>query len=180
MTDAYQIILVVETTKKANIDNRYIREVIRHYFPALLTSSNIKLQFVFMNGKYNWNNERTLKYINELKESMDHSKSIIVYSIDMDKYDSDKRDQSLCNSVLQHCKDTPNHFCILFNRDIEFVLIGESVNDKLKKRKVDWFIKNNEILKIPHASLSNSNPMSLGHSNILHVLQEIEKIIGLR
>jgi len=56
-----QIILCVESTEKAKVDSLYIDEILKYFFDI----GNDKITYVYLGGKFNYNNEKTKKKIRE-------------------------------------------------------------------------------------------------------------------
>lgn len=175
----YQIIIVVETTRKAKIDCRYIGEVLSYYFNDYKTASNITYQYVYMNGKFAWNSPRVKKEIMSHLSSVPNYTSYVIYVLDMDDYTVNQNDAELINLVKTFCNNFDRYYCVLFNKNIEHVLIGHIVSDKLKDRTASDFIRKRLIRNVNKEILMNPNPLSEKQSNILCVFREVHNKIDL-
>ena len=64
--DVIQLIFCVESIENAATDKWYIKEVLIYYFNL----KENKISYVFMGGKYNYNNQLTINKINKLTKSI--------------------------------------------------------------------------------------------------------------
>lgn len=176
--DYFQIVFVVETTSKAKTDCRYISEIFSFYFNEFYRSSSITRQFVYMGGKHSWNSKRVQSEIKSHIKSMPDCRTFVLYSIDMDNFTTNSNDESLISSILKHCEERVDYHCILFNKNIEHVLLGKRVKDSQKVKEVGHFIRKHSIESVLEPSLRNKNPLSEKTSNVLCVFDEIIKNIN--
>lgn len=176
MSDDYvQLIFCVETTEKAAIDNKYINEVLNHYYNV----GENKISYVYMSGKFNYNNPKILKKVNKLKRDYQltgSGKSYIIYVFDKDLNTANYRDSLFEQDVKNYCKEQ-NYELIWFVRTVEDVMWGSKVNDKEKTQKALQFIKKHQIEKINKSNLEALSNVNAPHkSNILSVLNKFTQI----
>lgn len=169
----FQIIFVVETTRKARTDCRYIKEILNHFFQEYFKSSLITFQFVYMNGKHSWNCSRVAREIHSHIISVPEHKTFVLYCVDMDNFVTNPTDERLIQSIIEYCDNEAGNHCILFNKNIENVLIGKSIKDSLKVKTVDNFIRKGLIKNVPEHTLRNRNPLSEKCSNVLCILEDV-------
>lgn len=164
-----QVILCVETNKKAKTDVGYIDAVIKQLY---CIDSEIKLQYEYFNGKGGYKDSTVLENIekdmNALKE---RSLSKVVYFIDADKYDSNPEDQQLNTDIENFCQQNGYKF-VWFCRDIEEVFLHKTVGDSKKKEEVAKFKKGNNLGKATEKTLS-ARSMARKKSNMLLVLDQV-------
>ena len=81
---AIQLILCVETNKKADTDSKYIFETIRYYYNV---DNSVKLSKIYMGTKTKYNSKEVLKEIKQKKSMFSHGSSMVIYCIDTDQYE---------------------------------------------------------------------------------------------
>ena len=164
-----QIILCVETNKRANTDAGYIDTVIKYIYNI---DSNINLQYKYFNGKGGYNASKLLKDIKkDIGALKDKSLSKVVYFVDTDKYDSDPEVQKLNADIKKFCNENGFKF-VWFCRDIEEVFLHKTVEDSKKKIEVEKFKFANNLGKATETSLS-AKVVGRKKSNMFVVLDDI-------
>lgn len=164
-----QVILCVETNKKAKTDVGYIDAVIKQLY---CIGAEIKLQYEYFCGKSRYNDCKFLKTVKkDVKALKDESLSTVVYFIDTDKFDSNPEDLRL-NSQIQDFCEKNGYKMIWFCRNVEEVFLNKTVDDCEKKAEVAKFKSLNNLGKATTASLSAS-AMARYKSNMLLVLDRI-------
>lgn len=164
-----QVILCVETNKKAKTDVGYIDAVIKQLYQI---NSEIKLQYEYIEGKGGYNASKLLKSIkNDIKALKDESLSKVVYFIDTDKYDSNPEDQKL-NAEIQTFCSKKGYELVWFCRDIEEVFLHRSIEDSKKKDAVAKFKFEGGLGQATQETLSSST-MAKKKSNMLLVLDQV-------
>lgn len=164
-----QVILCVETNKKAKTDVGYIDAVIKRLY---CVNSEIKLQYEYFNGKSRYKDSKFLKTVkNDVKALKNEALSTVVYFIDTDKFDSNPEDKKL-NAQIQNFCDQNGYKLIWFCRDVEEVFLAKSVDDSKKKTEVAKFKRANNLGKATQEALS-AKRMARGKSNMLAVLDQI-------
>jgi len=121
-----QLILVIETNNQVMTDRAYIDKTIKYYFDI----SSVKLQYVTMDGKYNFNNSKVVCEINSYISMNTKEQNHIIYFFDIDS--TGKKNNDFMCRVKKYCSKN-NYDIVLFNRTIEEVFIGRKVrsNEKL-------------------------------------------------
>lgn len=170
-----QLIFCVESTKKAAIDSKYINEVLKHYYDI----SENKISYVYMSGKYNYNQAKTLKEIKKyIKEYQitGNGKSYVLYVFDKDLNTKDHRDAQFEDDVKRYCLNE-KHQLIWFVQTVEDVMWGCKVSKKDKTKKALQFIRNRQIKNINKANLEAHYNVNASHkSNILTILNKFNEI----
>lgn len=164
-----QIILCVETNKKAKTDVVYIDAVIKQLY---CINSEIKLQYEYFSGKGGYKDSTVLKKIEkDIKALKERSLSEVIYFVDADKYDSNSEDQQLNTDIENFCRQNGYKF-VWFCRDIEEVFLHKTVDDSKKKEEVAKFKKGNNLGKATEQTLS-ARSMARKKSNMLLVLDQV-------
>ena len=164
-----QVILCVETNKKAKTDVGYIDAVIKKLYQI---GTEIKLQYKYFNGKGGYNAPKLLKEIkNDIAALKGTSSSEVIYCIDTDKYDSEAEVQKLNADIENFCHQNGYKF-IWFCRDVEEVFLHKTVEGSKKKAEVAKFKSGNNLGKATKATLS-VNSMAKKKSNMLLVLDQV-------
>lgn len=164
-----QIIFVVETNASNQSDDRYIKKLIINRYN--LINNDVKLQFIHMNGKFNYSNKSVLTQINKLIKYNINNENFVIYCFDTDKINTNFVDLKKFNEEKLYCNNKNFKF-IWFNCDIEYVLLNKSVeSSKKKKESIKFF--NNEKSVIPIKNLFCSNEQLKGYSNFYLILDEI-------
>lgn len=163
-----QLIFVVETDNVAKSDDRYIKRLIIERYE--LKSNEYKLQFVHMAGKDKYERTSIISEINKLKKECD-GENIILYCFDTDKISSDSVDRKKFDNEKNYCFKN-GYRLIWFNLDIEYVLLGNSVESSKKKQESIRF-NNSDNINLPINKLFSNNEDIKGSSNIYLILDEI-------
>ena len=80
---AIQLILCVETNKKADTDSKYIFETIRYYYNV---DNSVKLSKIYMGTKTKYNSKEVLKEIKQKKSMFSHGSSMVIIKKNMMKF----------------------------------------------------------------------------------------------
>ena len=91
-----QVILCVETSKKANTDGLYISKALKSLYRI---DNSVKLTYVYCEGKPKYASK--LKEINDAKTKI--KDSIVVYLFDTDSIDIDVQHQTLNEEIIKYC-----------------------------------------------------------------------------
>lgn len=164
-----QLIFVVETTKTIQSDDRYIRKLINFRYD--IGNNETKIQFVHMEGKSKYNDKSVIFKINKLKNTNKGGENYIIYCFDTDQIDCNQDDITMFNNEKDYCKKN-NYLLIWFNSDIEFVLLGKSVESNEKKQESIRFFNKKEI-NVSTLKLQKDNENFKGHSNIFLILDNL-------
>ncbi len=164
-----QLILCVETNKKADTDPGYIDAVIKQLYQI---GTEVKLQYEYFNGKGGYKSSSILKKIEkDIKAVNDETLSEVIYFIDTDKYDSNAEDQKLNVEIQTFCQQR-GYKLIWFCRNIEEVFLHKTVEVSKKKIEVAKFKLGKGLGKATEATLSASL-MARKKSNMLIVLDQL-------
>lgn len=162
-----QLILVVETNRKADIDVGYLNEIIHYYYDL---KNEVSIKYIYMEGKHNYNQRRVEKEIKRYC-SMYSGKSHVIYVFDRDQHYKDIRDENFINDVCNYC-DQEGYEIIWFVRNIEDVLHKKHVESNKKKEAMIAFKRTKQIQKVEARNLSSPNPRQSKTSNILYVFDK--------
>ena len=164
-----QVILCVETNKKAKTDVGYIDAVLKQLYQI---GTEIKLQYKYFNGKGGYDAPKLLKEIKrDIAALKGKSLSEVIYCIDTDKYDSDPEVKKLNAEIENFCHQNGYKF-IWFCRDVEEVFLHTTVDDSKKKEAVAKFKAENNLGQATQETLSATS-MAKKKSNMLLVLDQI-------
>lgn len=81
---AIQIILCLETNKRANTDYIYIKEILNYFYQK---SNQIKISPVYMGTKTKYQSTDILKEIKRKTKDFTIGKTKVIYCIDTDEYE---------------------------------------------------------------------------------------------
>lgn len=139
-----QLILVVETNRKADIDVGYLNEIIHYYYEL---KNEVSIKYIYMEGKHNDNQRRVEKEIKRYC-SMYSGESHVLYVFD---------------------RDQEGNEIVWFVRNIEDVIHKKHVESNKKKEAMIVFKRTKQIQKVEARNLSSPNPRQSKTSNILYV-----------
>ncbi|MBE6119227.1 MAG: hypothetical protein E7189_02130 [Erysipelotrichaceae bacterium] len=86
-----QLLICVETRKQADTDGVYIRETIAKFFDI---DNEVSVKTIYMGSKSKYNSNKVKNEITK-KTKEYNGKTIIVYCIDTDNYDTDANDKRI-------------------------------------------------------------------------------------
>ncbi len=164
---AIQLILCMETTKKADTDGIYITEVIRHMYQL---NNQIKISRIYMGSKNKYNARNVLLEIKDKTDSYISGETKVIYCIDTDNYEKDPKHAAELTQITQFCEHH-DYDLIWFCHDVEDVFLGEKISDSHKVSEAGAFRRNERIKKIPHDKLSCCDK-NVHTSNILNILDK--------
>lgn len=169
---AIQLILCVETNKRADTDSIYIMETIRHYYKV---DNNVKLSKIYLNTKNRYNAKEIEREIADKRECYTFGETKVIYCIDTDDYEKNKEHEKQLNEITQYCAKN-NYEIIWFCHDVEEVYQGRKISDSQKVKEAGNFRKKCLIEKVDRKNLSVINKCGYT-SNILNILDEyLERI----
>ena len=163
-----QLIFVVESDAKNKSDNRYINKLILERYD--LTSNDIKIQFVNMGGKYKYKNTSTTTQINKYIRDNKKGQNFVIYCFDTNRIDCEQNDKNVF-TLEQEYFTTNNFHLIWFNYDIEYVLLGKTIESSKKKEESIKYQR--KTINIAYNKLSCKNENQKGYSNIFLVLDNL-------
>lgn len=164
---AIQMILCVETNKKADTDTIYISEAINYLYKL---NNQIKIRKVYMGTKSKYKSKGVLKEIDKWTKMFTIGETRVIYCIDTDEYEKNVTHAKEFNDINQFCKDN-SYDLIWFCHDVEDVFMGKKISDSQKVHEAGAFRRKNTIRKVSIEKLS-SNIARAHTSNILNVLDK--------
>lgn len=166
-----QFIICVESNEKAKTDRYYVKSILDVYY---YIGTN-KLSFIYMAGKFNYQNQRVLNEIETLKKSY-RGTSHVIFVLDKDKNSVDQTDANFVTHVKTYCH-TNHYHLVWFVRTIEEVAIGKKINKKLKNDMAQKFGTVKQIKQININCLqADHNVNQKGNSNILTIFNQFKSI----
>ena len=162
------IIIRVESSKQAGIDDRYINTIIKYYY-----GDRHPIRYVNMDGKGNYKKRLVKKNIEEL--SIGFSEAIVIYAIDLDNFELNSTQATLNQSIKTYCNEE-GYKLIWFYPNIEYVLFNIDIKKTQKQRMVAQFVRNQNIELIDSSYLEATSIIK-GYSNILTILDDYMKRI---
>lgn len=164
---AIQLIMCVETNKRADTDSSYINEAIYHIYNI---DNKVKLSKVYMGAKMKYKSKEVLKEIDNKKNMFHLGKSIVIYCIDTDWYEINQEHKSDFDKIEKYCLSN-NYELIWFCHDVEEVFLGNKVADSEKVKQAANF-KNNNGIKNIRIDLLQKSEKNARTSNMLLVLDK--------
>lgn len=164
---AIQLILCVETDKRADTDSGYIYETIQYVYNV---DNKTKLSKICMGGKMKYNSDEVRKEISNKRDMYLLGKSVVIYCIDTDQYEKNQEHNSDLNKIEKYCKDN-GYELIWFCHDVEEVFLGKKISDSIKKDEVNRFKRNKKIKTIDLKMLCENNKR-VHASNMLNILDK--------
>ena len=162
-----QIILCVESDKRAGTDNIYIKETINRFYEY---GNELKISFVNMGGKSNYNSSKVKSAVKQLKSDYKIGKTEIIYCIDLDRIEVNP-DQARENKEIEKYIADNGYSLIWFCHDVEEVYLGQSLDKSKKTRSAMNFKTRSAIDTIDYKKL-DSVKIKSGASNILFILDK--------
>ncbi len=152
----------------------YIRNTIHQFYK--ISQSDVKITFVYMEGKGNYSSTKVDKrikdYAKQYKAGNPKGESVVIMCFDCDDYDTNSEDEKFLENVKDFCRNKGYNF-VWFCKDIEQVYLGESVSKKQKKESAERFAKSNGIAGFDISSLKLDNRYQKGKSNLCTVLDRL-------
>ncbi len=162
-----QVIFCVETNKNANSDPLYIYKTVKCFYKI---DDCVKLDYVYLDGKGNYNKPHILKEISDLCNRASHMKHYVIYCIDTDDLEDPDR-QKETKKIQRFCKKRQYEF-VWFCRDVEEVFLHKRVR---KNKKVSEAKKFSNMQGLGQASSTYLHSSTYGQykSNLLTILDNI-------
>lgn len=164
---AIQMILCLETNKRANTDYIYIKETIDWLYQK---SNQIKINLVYMGSKTKYQSKDILKEITQKTKEFTIGQTKVIYCIDTDEYEKNPEHAYTFRDINQFCEDN-SYDLIWFCHDVEEVFWGQKVQDSQKVREAAAFKRKKGIQEIDMDQLC-SEVVRVHTSNILCVLDQ--------
>lgn len=90
------IIICVESSKQAGIDDKYISTIIKHYY-----GDNQPIRYVNMDGKGNYDKKDVKKAIED--HMIGFKEAIVIYAVDLDNLEINVTQAALNSSIQTYC-----------------------------------------------------------------------------
>ncbi len=164
---AIQLILCVETNKKADTDSKYIFETIKYYYNI---DNSVKLSKIYMGTKTKYNSKEVLKEIKQKKSMFSHGNSMVIYCIDTDQFEKNPDHKKEYDAIQKYCIHE-NYEMIWFCHDVEEVFVGYKVSDSEKTKAASEFVKKKIVESLNDKKLSSNNLIK-NTSNMLLVFDK--------
>lgn len=164
---AIQMILCVETNKKADTDSIYISETINYWYKI---NNQIKISKIYMNTKSKYDSKDVLRQIDKKSKAFTIGKTKVIYCIDTDQYEKNIEHLKELNNINQYCEKN-NYDLIWFCHDVEEVYLEQRVLDSQKVQEAARFRKKKKIEEIQQYKLSCNEKLAY-RSNILNILDK--------
>lgn len=162
-----QMILCVETNKRADTDYIYISETIKHLYKS---DKRITINKVYMGSKTKYKSKEVLSSIKQLTKAFTIGETRVIYCIDTDAYETDMEHKKVFDDISRFCEEN-EYELIWFCHDIEDVYIGKKISDSQKVQEAGAFRKKNRIEEMDLTQLSGD--IKRAHtSNILCILDK--------
>ena len=159
---------------EGNSDKIYVDKIIKYYVKSEKLKKEIKLEWIILNGKYNYNkkDKQIKQKIDKFKNQNRNSDYEIIYVIDLDKYRDDNKDITFLIDIKKFVKRN-KYKLIKNNENIEMILkIDNKTKNKKEKVKIaEKFIMKESIEK--YLSIEEPENISIG-SNIFKILDILE------
>jgi len=164
-----QLIFVVETNSSNKSDDRYISRLIKERYD--LSSKDIKIQFVHMAGKSKYADKSVTTKIKKFVSENNNGSNFVIYCFDTDRIDCESCDKEKYNDEKNYCIKN-KYKLIWFYYDIEYVLIGRSVESNQKYNESKRF-NTSRSFNVNVSKLMSSGPEKKGYSNVYYILDKL-------
>lgn len=164
---AVQLILCMETNKKAATDDVYIIELIRHVYQL---SNQTKISRIYMGTKTKYKAKNVLQEIEAKTKTYISGETHVIYCIDTDDYEKNMEHQTQLHEISRFCKQN-GYDLVWFCHDVEDVFLGERIADSRKVSEADAFRRKGRIKELSLDKLS-ADAQRVHTSNLLNVLDK--------
>ncbi len=170
-----QLIFCVETNKKCKSDYIYIKNTIDRFYS--LDQAWIKLSFIYMDGKGNYDTLKNWKNIDrkihDYSASSKSNHSKVIFCFDCDDYDTKSEDKKFLDNAKRYCEENGYDF-VWFCKEIESVYLERRVSDGEKKKQAELFQRKCLIKDVNEQNL-RAELYRDKHSNLCIVLDKYLK-----
>ncbi len=167
---ALQIIICVESDKRARTDNIYIKETLEHFF---VIDNLVNINFVNMGGKSKYDSSDVKKQINTFIRDYKLGKSVVVLCVDTDQLETNYEQKTEFTQIERFAMNM-GYELVWFCHDVEEVYVGDSIVKDAKKNTSVDFKKKGEIVNVDKKKLESSEKYK-GCSNILAIFSKYLK-----
>lgn len=161
-----QILLCVETNKRARTDYKYIDATIKRFYKD---EKRIIYRPIFLESKTKYNAKDKIKEINANIKKYP-GETTVIYFIDVDDYEINPETKSLFDDITDYCAYNQYDF-VFFTNDVEDVFLGQQISASEKVKMAEAFTRQKLIETIPEENL-RSNSRRKHCSNILNILDK--------
>lgn len=99
---AIQMILCMETNRKADTDSIYITETINYWYKM---TNQVKISKIYMNTKSKYCARDVLREIDKKSKTFTIGKTSVIYCIDTDQYEKNiEHEKELCD-ISRYCEE---------------------------------------------------------------------------
>lgn len=99
---AIQMIICLETNKRADTDGIYIAEVIEHWYQK---NNKVKLSRVYMNSKSRYNSKDVRREIDKKSKEFILGETRVIYCIDTDQYEKNADHAKELDDIVEYSKE---------------------------------------------------------------------------
>lgn len=164
-----QILLCVESNKKARTDYQYIESTIKRFY---VDDRKIRYRAIYLGSKTKYNAKDKEKEIYDNIKNFS-GETTVIYFVDVDDYDVSYETKKLYDEIKVYC-DKKGYEFVFFDKDIEDVYWGKSISDDEKVDKVAVFKRKQLINNVDEMNLQvDSHKRHC--SNIMTVLDKYWK-----
>ena len=171
---ALQIIICVESDKRAGTDNIYIKETLEHFY---VIDNSVNLNFVNMGGKSKYDSSDVKKQINTYIRDYKLGDSVVVLCVDTDQLETNY-EQKMEFEQIERFAMSMDYELVWFCHDVEEVYIGNSIVKDAKKRTSIDFKKKGERVNVDKKKL-DCREKRKGCSNVMQVFDKYLKRIDI-
>lgn len=163
-----QLIFCVETNKRDQSDEIYIKETIAQFFVKIPNTINIS--YYPVGGKGNIDSAKTRRELDKkIRMFKPNGDTQVFICFDTDRFERNPDNKAEMDRIALFCSTNGYEF-VWFCHDIEEVYIGISINNYDKIKTATNFKIKKKIESI-NADTLKSNKMTKGKSNIVSVLE---------
>lgn len=168
---ALQMILCLETNKRAHTDYIYIKETMDELYE--IKNNEVKISPIYMGTKTKYRSKDVLREIKQKRKLFTLGPTKVIYCIDTDEFEKNPEHKKELCAVRQFCEKN-EYDLIWFCHEVEEVFLGKKVPDSQKVKEASGYRGRKEIRKINLQQL-NSEEMKASTSNILCILDQYLK-----
>lgn len=163
------MLVILLTESEAGTDDRYIKTFIHKFF---FLSNKDKIVWIQLKGKDKYQTKHISEKISEKKKLFSsYGAPAIVLCLDVDNQ-SDPNVSNLNNSIEGFCK-SKGWRLVWFNRDIEEVFLGRSVQSNKKVKESKAFERGQKVRSLDLNRFKQNDPRNrLKSSNLFLVLAD--------
>ena len=158
--------ICVESKKKAKTDAIYVDKALKYFYNI---GSDVKILYVYLNGKGNYNRQSVLKEIIRNKKQSSADKQVVVYVIDTDNLQDSNVVKE--NAAITNFCHNKNFDLVWMCENVEEVFLNKRVADKQKVSAAKCFGLKKGLDKASTSSLS-ATQITNKNSNLLLIFDQ--------